>query len=426
MKVLFAHPYFPGQFAQLARFMVDSGRFAVKALSSGVRDGRDSAQITGVDVITYGSEVVADRPPQHVLNGTETYIRQAASLALAADQLKASGFYPDVIYIHTGWGAGSFLHNVFPAAKLVKYCEWFYNQPGSGMAFLRPERSIESLIMEDLLNLPILAELSNFDRLIAPTEWQKQQFPAPFRDRIDVVPDGIDADILDSGPRHEFVLGDGRSLSAGQRIITYVARGADTFRGFGSFIKAVELVQAQHEDVHVLIAGDRKSFYGPEHGTEDHFHEVMRDARLDPARTHFLGHVDRARYLALLKVSSVHVYLTVPFVQSWSMLEAMAAGCLVVGSDTAPVREFIAHGENGLLADFFDPKAIAREISSALSSPERMAPLRKKARQTIIDRWSVDEAIERHMDMIAELTGRQPRDWGRSWPDQIPLAYKSR
>ncbi len=408
MNILFAHQYFPGQFDRLARHLLSTGDHQVKAFSITSKDGRDSPSIDGVEIIPFGGEVVTDRPPDHVLNGTEDFIRHAASLALAAEKLKQGGWYPDLIHVHTGWGVGAFLQDVFPRARFIKYCEWFYQNQGSDAGFLDQDRPIEARIMTSLLNLPILAELGRADRMIAPTAWQRSQFPPWLQPCIDIVPDGIDMEAFAPDGAACFTLKDGPILRAGDRIVTYVARGADPYRGFSQFIAALEALQQRDPKVEALIAGDRKVYYGAGAGTESHFHDVMRTARLDPARTHFLGRIDTQAYIKLLQVSAVHVYLTVPFVLSWSMLEAMATGCLVIGSDTQPVTEFITDQHNGRLCNFFDSVRLAELIKQALDSRQALSSLRAKARETIRQRWSLETAISRHMSVMqSALTDHQ-------------------
>ena len=402
-NILFVHANFPGQFLWLARELARYPAHVIKALSAANADTRLNERVDGIEVLHYGAEVTLDRPAQHILSHTETFIRNAASLALQADALKRGGFYPDVIYTHTGWGVGAFLHNVFPSAKQIKYCEWYYNRPETGIRFLRKDQQVERIIADDLLNLPLLAELSHADRLIAPTEWQRQQFPPAYRDQITVIPDGLDPTLFERPLQPSFLLDDGRRLTRDDRIVTYVARGADMFRGFETFVQAIARLQTQFNDFHCLIACDTKSYYGPGHGTEDHFRDVMQATALDPQRVHFLGTIDRQRYLGLLRVSTVHVYLTVPFVLSWSMLEAMAAGCIVVASDTPPVAEFITAGVNGHLVDFFDADALSDGLACALNESGSATAMREAARDSVLRRWGMDIAMEAHKDLLRGL-----------------------
>lgn len=404
MRILFVHHYFPGQFQRIARHYLASGQHEIIAFHRGLRDGRAMPLIDGIRTLEYGQEVKPDRPSDHVLYEPEQFIREAASMGFRAEELKAEGWLPDLIYSHTGWGTGAFLRDVFPEAKFVKYCEWFYNNSADSGEFLRSDRPFISRLATSLMNIPALADLMRADLMIAPTAWQRSQFPAHIRDAIRIVPDGIDTDLFRPDPDATFTTQAGRTFRPGDRVVTYVARGADPFRGFKQFIEALAIVQAHDPAAEAIIVGDRTVYYdGQGNGTEEHFHAVMAGARIDPARTHFTGALPYETYRKVLQVSAAHAYLTVPFVLSWSMLEALSAGCAIVGSDTAPVREFVTHGENGLLADFFDPRAFAAHLSTALAGGPAIDRLRQNARQTILDRWSAGEAIARHMALVAKL-----------------------
>ena len=403
MRILFAHQYFPGQFQRIARHYVGSGRHDIVAFHRGLRDGRSMPQIDGIRMFEYGQEVVADRPRDHVLFGTEEFIRESASLAIHAHELKESGWLPDIVYSHTGWGTGAFLHDIFPDAKFVKYCEWFHNNTSESGEFLAPDRPFESRIMTSLMNIPVLSDLARADLLIAPTEWQKSQFPSHMRGAIEIAPDGVNTTLLKPDPHATFELADGRRFSAGDRVITYVARGADPFRGFRQFIDALAIVQERDPGVEAIIVGDKTVYYGAGNGTDSHFNEVMASARIDMARTHFTGTLPYEQYCKVLQVSAAHVYLTVPFILSWSALEALSAGCAFVGSATSPVQEFVTHGENGLLADFFDVEALAANIAHAVAGGSDIDAMRMKARKTMLEKWSAENAIARHEALIAKL-----------------------
>lgn len=405
MRIAFVHQYFPGQFARLARHFVAEGHEVV-AFHRGVVDGRSSEPVAGVHTLAYGE----DLPPRQegILGATLNSLREAAAMAEAAVPVARSGWLPDLVYSHTGWGSTSFLHDVFPQAKFVKYCEWYYNNTAESTEFLSPEgRPLDARMATETMNLPILADLARGDAFVSPTKWQRKQFPRLLRDRIEVVPDGIDMALFEPDPEARFTLPDGRPVGRGDRVVTYVARGADPFRGFAPFLEALALVQARDTSVQAIVLGDRTVYYGAGGGTENHFHETVAKAGIDPARTHFLGTVPYDDYRRVLQVSSAHVYLTVPFVLSWSCLEAMAAGCAVIGSDTAPVREFIENGENGLLADFSDPAEIAERISEALAGGRRIEAMRRRARKTIRKRWSAERAIESHMAIVNRLVNQR-------------------
>lgn len=401
MRVCFVHQYFPGQFARLARHFVEQGHEVV-AFHRGIADGRSSTPVEGVRVVEFGQELPP--PEEGILAGNTRFILEAASMASAAEELGATGWQPDLVYSHTGWGSAAFLHDVFPGAKFIKYCEWYYNNSARSTEFLEDgARPLPKRMATSTLNFPVLADLAHGHAFISPTEWQKSQFPPTIRDRIEVIPDGIDLDFFEPDPDARVTLLDGRMVDRKDRIVTYVARGADPFRGFAPFLRALAVLQSRDPSVEAIVLGDRKVYYGIGGGTEDHFDAVMAEVGIDPARTHFLGKLSYEDYRTVLHVSSAHVYLTVPFVLSWSCLEAMAAGCAIVGSDTMPVREFITHGKNGRLAGFFDPEGIADRIEKVLAGGPKVERMRENARRTIRKRWSAKAAIDGHMALARRL-----------------------
>ncbi|WP_137157287.1 glycosyltransferase [Rhizobium sp. FKL33] len=405
MRILFVHHYFPGQFKRIASHYVAEGHDVV-ALHRGLNDGRASSPIEGVRAIVYGDEAVSDRPEDHVLHDVDQYVREAASAGFRAVELKDSGWIPDLVYDHSGWGTGAFLHDVFPDAKHIRYCEWFFNNTAESGEFLTGERPFESRFMNSLLNLPTLMDLARADLMIAPTDWQRRQFPDAIRRRIRIAPDGVDTTMFCPDPKARFTTPEGKSFVRGDRVATYVARGADPFRGFQPFIEALGLAQAEDPSLHALILGDRKVYYGSGAGREDHFNQVMQKAAVDPARTHFTGVLPYEQYLRALQVSAAHIYLTVPFVLSWSAIEAMAAGCAFIGSDTAPVREFVEHGREGLLVGFDDPPAIASAIGRMLEAGPDVAEMRKAARRRILRSWRAEAAIRRHLSLVASIPAK--------------------
>jgi glycosyltransferase involved in cell wall biosynthesis len=403
MRILFVHHYFPGQFKRIAAHYVAAGHDVV-AFYRGLEDGRASPPVAGVRMISYGEEVHADRPEDHILHDTENFIRESASVGFRAATLKEEGWIPDLVYDHSGWGTGAFLHDVFPNAGHIRYCEWFYNNSAESTEFLSGEGPFEHRFMNSLMNLPIMMDLVRADLMIAPTKWQRAQFPKAIRKAMQIAPDGVDTDLFRPDREARFTLENGRILAPGDRVITYVARGADPFRGFAPFMRALSDLQARDKDVEAVIVGDRKVYYGGGSGKDQHFHDVLSTVKLDPGRTHFTGVLAYDDYRKVLQVSAAHVYLTAPFVLSWSALEAMSTGCAIIGSDTAPVREFITHGQQGLLADFHDSRAIADAIETMLEGGSEVLRMRDAARQAMIEQWSAGRAVTCHLALVDAIS----------------------
>ena len=227
----------------------------------------------------------------------------------------------------------------------------------------------------------------------SPTQWQKSTYPAIYHPTLRVVHEGIDTDTVRPDPQARLRLpGNAPVLAAGEEIVTYVARNLEPYRGFPSFMRSLPAILNARPRAQVVIIGGDEVSYGARLPEGQTYRQRLLDelgGALDRNRVHFLGKVPYATFLKVLQVSAVHVYLTYPFVLSWSMLEAMAAGCLVVGSKTPPVEEVIRDGENGVLVDFFTPEAIAGRVVAALAEPEQFLALRKNARQTMIDAYDL-------------------------------------
>jgi glycosyltransferase involved in cell wall biosynthesis len=294
-------------------------------------------------------------------------------------QLRGQGFYPDVIYAHLGWGEALFLKDIFPKARVLLYCEFFYRARGGDMGF-DPEfpASAEKVLRLRVMNAPLLMALDASDWGHAPTRWQQQQFPAAHASRMSVIHDGIDTDLVRPDGARE------------AELVTYVARNLEPYRGFHTFMRAIPEIQKRRPNARIAIVGGDEVSYSPRLPEGQTYRErLLReiDGKADLSRVHFMGRIPYDRYLDVLRRSSVHVYLTYPFVLSWSLLEAMSAGCLVVGSRTPPVEEVIRDGENGLLVDFFSPADIAARIDQALAMDCRL--LRERARMTVIERYDL-------------------------------------
>jgi len=235
-------------------------------------------------------------------------------------------------------------------------------------------------------NATQLISLEAADAAISPTQWQRAQYPAMLQERISVIHDGVDTDMVCPGPVAAFQLPNGTSLKSGDEVITYVARNLEPYRGIHQLLRALPQILAARPQAQVLVVGGDEVSYGraaPDGQTYRALYMQELAGKVDASRIHFLGKLPYPQYLQVLRLSSAHVYLTYPFVLSWSMLEAMACGCLLIGSNTAPVLEVLQHQRNGLLVDFHAPEAIAATVIAALENPQAMAPLREQARRDV-------------------------------------------
>lgn len=389
MKVLFVHQNFPGQYLHLARHLAADPAHEVVAITQ-----RMDVVLPGVKTVVYKPQRGVTARLHHYLADTEAGILNGQEVARVALQLRDAGFVPDVMLGHNGWGEIWFLKDVFPKTPMVGYFEFFYRLNGSDVGF----DPTSAIAFDDAPRL----RTKNFGNLLGleavdwgqcPTRWQRSQYPAHYQPILQEVHEGIDTALVAPDPLASIQLTKAQvELKANDEVITYVARNLEAYRGFDSFMRALPRVLRVRPKAHVLIVGGDDVSYGPRLPKGVTLRQKMLEelgGSLDMTRVHFLGQVPYASFLKVLQISKVHVYLTYPFVLSWSMLEAMSAGCLVVGSKTQPVEEVIRDGENGWLVDFFAPDQIADRVIAALEDPERGQPIRANARRTIIERYDL-------------------------------------
>lgn len=382
MRILIVHQNFPAQFIHLAPALAANVNNEVLALT--LR--------SDVPASWKGMRVIRYRPHRSSTPGVHPWLRDFETKTIrgeaafrAALALKKSGFTPDVIIAHHGWGDSLFLKEVWPQAKLGIYCEYFYQAQGADVGFDPEFQSSDEdrACRTRMKNLPNLLHFDVADAGISPTQWQASTFPEPFRSKISVIHDGIDTDLVSPAPVANLDLANELTLTAGDEVITFVNRNLEPYRGYHIFMRALPEILHRRPKARVLIVGGDDVSYGapPPGGRKwkDIFLDEVKDC-IDPARVHFLGHVPYGRFKTLLQRSTVHIYLTYPFVLSWSLLEAMSAGCAIVASDTAPLREAIVHDENGRLVNFFDVPGLAQQVCALLDQPGERARLGANAR----------------------------------------------
>lgn len=380
MKILFIHQNFPGQFKHLAPALAQQGHEVV-ALYMQMRNSA-APEVPGVRVLTYTAQRGSAPGIHPWLVDFETKTIRAEACFKAATQLKSQGFNPDVIIAHPGWGESLFIKEVWPGARLGIYCEFFYRQEGADVGF-DPEFAVEDESAACRLRLKNLNNLLHFelaDAAISPTHWQASTFPQPFRDKISIIHDGIDTDALipNNGVQLRLAVhtGGNVTLVRGDEVVTFVSRNLEPYRGFHTFMRALPELLQKRPRARVLIVGGNDVSYGSRpdrdrHGAATWKEVLVKEVRsqiadADWSRVHFLGHLPYHHFISLLQISAVHVYLTYPFVLSWSLLEAMSVGCAIVASKTAPLEEAIIHGETGRLVDFFDSAGMVQEVCALL------------------------------------------------------------
>lgn len=372
------HQNFPGQFRHLALHYANQPEHQIIAI------GRQGCPgLPGVRTLTYQLHRQPVKGSHHYLRTFESGVLHGQAVVRLLLQLKQHGFLPDVIVAHPGRGESLFVKEVFPESKLIHFCEWYYHPSGVDAGF-DPEfpLSLDDQARIRTRNAMHLLNLEQCDVAVAPTHWQKQVHPASYHNKIQVIHEGIDTALLGPNPQAEFTLPNGHTIRTGDPVVTYVARNLEPYRGFHVFMRTLPALLAAHPTCQVMIVGGDSVSYGskPKHAT-GWKEALLQEVSIDPNRVHFLGKIPYDRYRLLLQISAAHVYLTYPFVLSWSLLEAMATGCLVIGSDTPPVREVIQHGVNGLLVPFFDQARLVRTLQHALSHPMDYQALRNAAWQ---------------------------------------------
>lgn len=405
IKILFIHQNFPGQFKHLAASLAADPAYEVAALVCKAPPAPEAGPAAhtwqGVQ-LHYWQPARGNVPGLHPwLVDMETKTIRGEAVFKAAMALRGStGYAPDAIVAHPGWGESLFIKDVWPKAKLGIYCEFFYHPTGADIGF-DPEFPLpNSAALEPcrvrLKNANHLLHFESADAGIAPTQWQASTFPERFRKHIRVIHDGIDTETVRPKADVEMHIGSGtmgqntlpirlQRLDAGgaDEIITFVNRNLEPYRGYHIFMRALPEILRQRPRARVLIVGGDGVSYGAKPPAPAYangagpptwkkiFHNEVKPQLTDEmqSRIHFLGHLPYPQFLALLQLSTVHVYWTYPFVLSWSLLEAMAAGCAIVASDTAPVQEAVLHNETGLLVNFFDVGGLTQAVCGLLAAP---------------------------------------------------------
>jgi glycosyltransferase involved in cell wall biosynthesis len=411
VKFLFIHQNFPGQFAHLAPALAADPRHEVVAL----RIQREGGLVwKGVRIVTYHpSRGSTPRIHPWVID-LETKVIRAEAAFHAFQQLRREGFVPDAVIAHPGWGESMFVKEVWPGTRLGIYCEFFYRSSGADTGFDPefPDGGESEPCRVRLKNLNNLLHFDRADAGICPTQWQASTFPDAFRDRITVVHDGIDSGRVAPHPAAAFEGGTPVGpvrFSRDDEVITFVNRNLEPYRGYHQFMRALPAILARRPRAHVVLVGGSDVSYGPRPAAgrtwKDLFLDEVRD-RIDLRRVHFVGQIPYPAFLSLLQVSTVHVYLTYPFVLSWSLLEAMSAGCAIVASDTAPVREAIVPGQTGRLVDFFDPARLAEETVALLDNADERARLGRNAREFAVARYDLRSVcLPRQLAWVRSLAG---------------------
>ena len=405
MNILFIHQNFPGQFKHLAPALTTQGHTVLGMTMQQVRGG----MWRGVQVVPYTASRSSTEGIHPWVSDFESKVIRAEACFNAASRLRDEGFIPDIVVAHPGWGESLFIKEVWPSTLLGIYCEFFYPTVGADVGFDKEFDSRYSRVTCKLhvKNAHNLMQFTVADKGISPTEWQASTFPEPFRKKISVIHDGIDTSIVKPDPDVTLTVSGSLRLTRDDEVVTFVNRNLEPYRGYHIYMRALPDLMRRRPKAHFIVVGGGGVSYGakpPEGKTwkEIFLSEVKDD--LDLSRLHFVGRVPYREFLALLRLSTVHVYLTYPFVLSWSLLEAMSCGCAIVASGTEPLREAITHGETGRLVDFFDRERLVAEVCTLLDDHAGRERLGNNAREFAVSRYDLRTVcLPRQLEWVHNL-----------------------
>ncbi|MBC6438646.1 MAG: glycosyltransferase [Rhodobacteraceae bacterium] len=408
MKILFVHQNFPGQYRQLVDWLINQGGHDMVALMQSA----SPPKIPGIKIYGYRPHHKPGEDAYGLSKYWEECCGSGYGVVLACQRLEKNGFVPDLILGHVGWGELTFIKQVWPRVPVLGFFEYFYLAKGGSVGF-DPEfpASPHTPFFMHARNAANFANIETVDLGHSPTQWQMNTFPKSFHPKIYCCHDGIRADLLKPKRKARVHLDRlGRHVTRDDEILTYMARNMEPVRGFHIFMRALPQILEARPRARVLIIGGSEASYGKKSDAEGGYRaEMERELgdRLNWSRVHFLGRVSYRDFQSIIQVSRCHVYLTVPFVLSWSLLESMAMEATIVASDTAPVREVMTDGKTGLLFDFFQPEALATRVIDVLGNPGECAHLGPAARAHALKHYDfLSHTLPIHLEKMNGLVPR--------------------
>ena len=404
MNILFIHQNFPGQWKHLAPTVAKDKRHRVVALAMHDRP----IEAEGVEVRRYNVQrgSTAGIHPWSV--DFESQMIRGEACAEQAMLLRNEGFMPELICAHPGWGEALFLKDIWPQTRILGYHEFHYHKDATtfDQEFAPPPRWQDSARLR-AKNASFLLGYEDIDWGVTPTRFQWSTLPGRVQERTSVIHDGIDIEAVKPDANAQLLFQQiNLTVNRDSKVITFISRNLEPTRGFHRFMRAIPLIQARQPEAQIFIVGRDGSGYGAAHPSGKSYKQVMLEelqGQLDLSHVHFVGPLHYPQLIKLIQLSQAHVYYTVPFVLSWSLMEAMACGALVIGSRTEPLEEVIQHGENGLLVDYFKPQELADTIDAVLSDPDQFVALRRNARSTIESHYALRQSLSRQVALMQAL-----------------------
>ncbi|QFT58068.1 GDP-mannose-dependent alpha-(1-2)-phosphatidylinositol mannosyltransferase [Sulfitobacter sp. THAF37] len=412
MNILFVHQNMPGQYRELVQWLAATKQHRIYFLTQ----RKNPPNLPGVETRKYQTHRTPAKDAYGLSRVWEEATGAGFGAAVAAKRLEVQeSFRPDIVVGHVGWGELTFFKQIWADVPIIGFFEYYYNITGGSVGF-DPEEPVSDhapFLMQARNAVP-LANIETVDMGHCPTYWQRDRFPHSFHDRMYVCHDGIRTDILQPNPHVSLELGRlNRQLTREDEILTYVSRNLERTRGFHIFMRALPRILRERPEARVLIVGGNDVSYGGKSKYPGGLRAEMEDEvgeAVDWDRVHFLGNIPYPQYQKLVQISRCHIYLTMPFVLSWSLLESMSMGATIVASDVEPVREAITHGETGLLVDFFDADALAAQAIEVLAKPQDFAHLGRAARAHVVKEYDfLTRCLPEHIAQINKLVPADKR-----------------
>ncbi len=406
MKYLFVHQNFPGQFLHLLQHLLKEPDNSVVFISE-----PNQNHVRGVRRAFYQTTTTEQEATHPNARDYDLQSRRAAKVAETAGQLKRLGYEPDIIIGHHGWGELLNLPDIWPNSPILGYFEFYYRTNGQDVGY-DAEFPVDEQRFARIraMNVVNLLALSLEQHGQTPTHWQRTRYPLWAQPTIRVIPEGAHLDVCKPdrlAARANFAIGD-FVVSPKDKLVTYVARNLEPYRGFHTMMRTLPRLLRERPDLKVIVVGGDEVSYGARlaHGTWRELLQRELAGQYDESRVLFPGQISYQVYVKMLQRSDAHLYLSYPFVASWSLREALACGCLVIGADVEPVAEFITHGQNGLIVSGLDHAQIADAVLTALADPRGTRRLRLAARAYAERTLRMEDHIARYEGVVAEITGR--------------------